>query len=152
MLLLARQCGINSAISKVPTIGECYVLLVKRFDRQKVNEEYLHSRMISALLLLQAENTHQSREKCSYVLLTEAGRRICAKPTHHATELFCRMCCKVFISITDDRLRNHAFITHDHNWQLSSAFDLTPTPLISREHRDLAIICGNQLRYPKFRS
>jgi serine/threonine-protein kinase HipA len=50
------------------------------------------------------------------------------------------------ISNTDDHPRNHAFIA-DENWRLSPAYDLTPNPMIALEHRDLAMICGNQGRF-----
>ena len=32
------------------------------------------------------------------------------------------------------------------DWRLSPAYDLTPTPLVSVERRDLAMICGDQGR------
>ena len=33
------------------------------------------------------------------------------------------------------------------DWKLSLAYDLTLTPLVSEERRDLAMICGNAGRY-----
>ncbi|TFH47637.1 MAG: type II toxin-antitoxin system HipA family toxin, partial [Lysobacterales bacterium] len=41
MLVLARACGIQSAESKVTSIGDRDVLLVKRFDREKTGKGYL---------------------------------------------------------------------------------------------------------------
>ncbi len=37
-------------------------------------------------------------------------------------------------------------IARDKPWHLSPAYDLTPTPHVSLERRDLALICGNQGR------
>jgi serine/threonine-protein kinase HipA len=35
----------------------------------------------------------------------------------------------------------------DQQWRLSPAYDLTPTPAVSLERRDLAMICGDRGRY-----
>ena len=59
-------------------------------------------RMISALTLLRTEDTYQSRDKWSYVLLAEEVRRVCAAPAQNAAELFRRMCFNALISNIDD--------------------------------------------------
>jgi serine/threonine-protein kinase HipA len=146
MLTLARACGLNTSESRVMTIGGRDVLLVKRFDREKVEEGYLRARMISALTLLRAEDTIQSRDKWSYVLLVEELRRVSAHPTEDATELFRRMCFNALISNVDDHPRNHAFIAKEREWRLSPAYDLTPAVPISLERRDLAMTCGDDGR------
>jgi len=143
MLLLARQCGLLTAESKLTTIGDRDALLVKRFDREKVDGGYTRARMISALTLLQTEDTHQSRDKWSYVLLVEELRRASAKPQDDANELFRRMVFNALISNNDDHPRNHALLAKDAKWRLSPAYDLTPAPLISLERRDLAMACGD---------
>jgi serine/threonine-protein kinase HipA len=152
MLVLGRECGLQTAESKVTSIGDRDVLLVKRFDRQKTNNSYRRARMLSALTLLRAEDTHQDRDKWSYVLLAEELRRISAQPKTDAPELFHRMCFNALISNTDDHPRNHAVIAMEQDWKLSPAYDLTPTPLISEESRDLALICGDLGRYANARN
>lgn len=147
MLLLARACGINAAESRVTEAGGRDVLLVKRFDRQRVQGGYRRARMVSALTLLRAEDTHSSRDKWSYVLLAEALRRACADPARNARELFRRMCFDALISNVDDHPRNHAVIARDKDWQLSPAYDLTPAVPISQERRDLAMACGDAGRF-----
>lgn len=147
MLVLARTCGIQSAESKVITVGDRDVLLVKRFDREKTNDGYLRSRMISGLTLLRTEDTHQHRERWSYVLMAEELRRICSNPKQDAAELFRRMCFNALISNIDDHPRNHAVIAKDKDWKLSPAYDLTPATPISLERRDLAMNCGDWGRY-----
>ena len=69
MLELGRACGLRTAESKLATIGDRDALLVKRFDREGTKNGYLRARMLSALTLLRAEDTHQDRSKWSYVLL-----------------------------------------------------------------------------------
>ncbi len=146
MLLLGRACGLVTAESKITTVGGRDVLLVKRFDREKTKAGYLRARMVSGLTLLQTEDSHPTRVKWSYVLLVEELRRVSAQPKRDATELFRRMCFNALISNTDDHPRNHAVIAKDRDWKLSPAYDLNPAPHISLEHRDLALICGDQGR------
>ncbi len=147
MLMLARECGIQSAESKVVTVGNRDVLLVKRFDREKSQRGYLRARMVSGLTLLRAEDTHRDREKWSYVLLVEELRRVSAEPKKDAPELFRRMCFNALISNIDDHPRNHALIAKNLDWKLSPAYDLTPSTPISLEKRDLAMICGDMGRH-----
>jgi serine/threonine-protein kinase HipA len=147
MLTLARACGITAAESKVVPVAGRDVLLVKRFDREKVEHGYLRARMVSALTLLRAEDTQRSRDKWSYVLLAEELRRACAAPKKEAAELFRRMCFNALVSNTDDHPRNHAVIAKEQDWKLSPAYDLTPTSPVSLERRDLALACGDWGRY-----
>lgn len=147
MLSLARACGLTVAESRAIEVAGRDVLLVKRFDREKTQAGYLRARMISALTLLRAEDTYQSRDKWSYVLLAEEVRRVCADPTQNAAELFRRMCFNALISNIDDHPRNHALIANETEWKLSPAYDLTPTAPVSMERRDLAMECGDAGRF-----
>ena len=61
MLELAKACGLMTSHSRVQTVGDRDVLLVKRFDREKTVGGYLRARMISGLTILSAEDTHQQR-------------------------------------------------------------------------------------------
>jgi serine/threonine-protein kinase HipA len=143
MLMLARACGMSTAESRVATVAGRDVLLVKRFDREKTQDGYLRTRMISALTLLRAEDTFRSRDKWSYVLLAEEVRRVCADPAQNAAELFRRMCFNALISNIDDHPRNHALIAKESEWKLSPAYDLTPAVPVSLDRRDLAMSCGD---------
>jgi serine/threonine-protein kinase HipA len=147
MLVLARNCGLQSSESKVVTVAGRDVLLVKRFDREKTKYGYLRSRMISGLTLLKAEETPHDRDRWSYVFLAEELRRVCAQPKRDARELFQRMCFNALISNTDDHPRNHAIIARESDWKLSPAYDLTPSTPVSIERRDLALTCGDMGRY-----
>jgi len=147
MLMLARECGLQVAESKVVTIGEHDTVLVKRFDREKTTAGYRRGRMLSALTLLRSDENYQDREKWSYVLLVEELRRISSQPRTDAPELFRRMCFNALISNTDDHPRNHAVIAMNTDWKLSPAYDLTPTTPVSTERRDLALDCGDWGRY-----
>ncbi|MGB5439375.1 MAG: HipA domain-containing protein [Gammaproteobacteria bacterium] len=147
MLMLARECGLQVAESKVVTIGEHDAVLVKRFDREKTTAGYRRGRMLSALTLLRSDENYQAREKWSYVLLVEELRRISSQPRTDAPELFRRMCFNALISNTDDHPRNHAVVAMNADWKLSPAYDLTPSMPVSAERRDLALDCGDWGRY-----
>ena len=147
MLILARACGLTTAESRVVEVAGRDVLLVKRFDREKTQAGYLRARMISALTLLRTEDTYQSRDKWSYVLLAEEVRRVCADPAQNAAELFRRMGFNALISNIDDHPRNHALIAKETEWKLSPAYDLTPAVSVSMERRDLALECGDAGRF-----
>jgi len=70
-----------------------------------------------------------------------------SEPKRDARELFRRMVFNALISNIDDHPRNHALIAPGHHWMLSPAYDLTPTPMVSQDRRDLAMECGDQGRF-----
>ena len=147
MLTLARACGLATAGSRVVDVAGRDVLLVKRFDREKTEAGYRRARMVSALTLLRAEDTYQSRDKWSYVQLAEELRRVCAEPSQSTAELFRRMCFNALISNVDDHPRNHAVLARAADWSLSPAYDLTPAVPVSLERRELAMECGDAGRF-----
>jgi serine/threonine-protein kinase HipA len=145
MLVLAKKCGISAAESRVVQVGGKDVLLVHRFDRFKTEKGYARPRMISGLALLQADENE--RERWSYISMAEEMRRIVAKPSKDAPELFQRICFNALISNLDDHPRNHALIAKERGWNLSPAYDLIPSPVIAQERRDLAMTCGDKGRF-----
>jgi len=147
MLELAKTCGVSVATSRVETIGGKDVLLVRRFDREKTDKGYRRARMISGLTLLRAEEAAEMRDRWSYVLLAEELRRVVEEPKRDAPELFRRMVFNALISNIDDHPRNHAVIAKDRDWKLSPAYDLTPSPVIAQDRRDLAMDAGDQGRF-----
>jgi serine/threonine-protein kinase HipA len=147
MLRLARECGIATAESRIETVGGGDVLLIKRFDREKTVAGYTRARMISGLTVLRADESATMRTRWSYVILAEELRRIAAAPRTDARELFRRMCFNALISNIDDHPRNHAVIAKENDWKLSPAFDLTPSPVVAQERRDLAMDCGDMGRF-----
>jgi serine/threonine-protein kinase HipA len=147
MLELAKTCGISVATSRIETIGGKDVLLVKRFDREKTGKGYTKSRMISGLTLLRADEAAEARDRWSYVLMSEELRRVVRESKKDAPELFRRMAFNALISNIDDHPRNHALIAKEREWQLSPAYDLTPSPQIAQDRRDLAMEIGDQGRF-----
>ena len=147
MLTLARACGITTAESKLVTVGDRDVLMVKRFDREKVKKGYTRARMASAITLLRTDDNALSRGRWSYVLLAEELRRAASDPKANAHELFRRMTFNALVSNIDDHPRNHAILAQDRDWKLSPAYDLTPATPVSADRRDLAMACGDYGRW-----
>lgn len=147
MLALARLCGIDAADGKVVAIGGRDVLMVRRFDRDKTDAGYRRHRMVSALTLLRSGDSPSDRQNWSYLQLADEIRRASARPEQDLRELFTRICFNAAVSNLDDHPRNHAIIAKDRSWRLSPAFDLTPTPMVAIDRRNLALDCGPAGRY-----
>lgn len=147
MLLLARECGIRAAESRIERAGNQDVLLVRRFDRERSGEEggWLRHRMASALTLLRSDDSPTGRERWSYLALADELRRVSAQPTEDLKELFARMCFNAAVSNLDDHPRNHAILARGRSWRLAPAYDLNPSPAYSME-RDLSMVCGPEGR------
>jgi serine/threonine-protein kinase HipA len=103
--------------------------------------------MISGLTVLRADEAPETRTRWSYVFLVEELRRIVAEPKKDAREVFRRICFNALISNLDDHPRNHALIARDEHWRLSPTYDLTPSPVVSQDRRDLAMEIGDQGRF-----
>jgi len=147
MLVLAQNCGLTTADSRIDTIGGRDVLLVRRFDRDWSERGYRRHRMISALTLLRSGDSPVEHHNWSYLILADEIRRASADPEGDLRELFGRICFNAAVSNIDDHPRNHALIAKGRQWRLSPAFDLTPTPVVAIERRDLAMECGLFGRY-----
>ena len=147
LLLLARECGIRTALSRMERAGDRDVLLVRRFDRERSGDGagWHRHRMASALTLLRTDDSPTGRERWSYLALADEVRRASARPRDDLRELFTRMCFNAAVSNSDDHPRNHAILARGRSWRLAPAYDLTPAPAHSLE-RDLSMICGPEGR------
>jgi len=144
LLLLARECGLSAASSRIESIGGRDAILVRRFDRNwsRNGNGFNRYRMVSALTLMQTDDSQAGRVRWSYLLLADEIRRVSASPREDLRELFGRICFNAAISNLDDHPRNHALLASDREWRLSPAYDLTPSPVVAIERRDLAMACG----------
>ena len=108
--------------------------------------------MISGLTVLRTDDAVSNRDRWSYILLAEEMRRFVREPKRDTRELFCRIVFNALISNLDDHPKNHALLAPDRAWQLSPAYDLTPAPQVGQDHRDLAMVCGDQGRFANARN
>ena len=148
MLELARACGIRSAVQRLVRVGGQDVLLVKRFDRElRPDGGTQRFRMVSAKTVLRAQEGVLQRAQWSYLRLADELQRWVGDPGADRRELFRRMVFNALISNLDDHPRNHALISPAKEWQLSPAYDLTPSPVRSTDRRDLALEIGRHGRW-----
>lgn len=143
---LARRCGLNVAQARLQAVGASDVLMVQRFDREHTNQGYLRFGLVSGLTVLDCGDSHLDRERWSYPLLADNLRRWSDKPEADCTELFRRMVFNAAVTNNDDHPRNHALLHRQKGWRLSPAYDLVPSPVVSRERRDLALSIGDHGR------
>jgi serine/threonine-protein kinase HipA len=121
-LKLARLAGIEVPDSRIETVFEKNVLIVRRFDRAGKNR----ISFLSAMSMLGAKDN----ETHSYLEIADAIRQYGAQPDADLKELWRRIVFTVLISNTDDHLRNHGFLyAGPRGWRLSPAFDLNPVPV-----------------------
>jgi serine/threonine-protein kinase HipA len=139
---LARRCGIDVCRSHLQSVGGRDVLMVERFDREHLQGGYLRFGLVSGLTMLDCDENYLDRERWSYLLLADQLRRWSEKPNEDRVELFRRMVFNAAVTNNDDHPRNHAARRTARGWRLTPAYDLVPAPLISLEHRDLAMTIG----------
>jgi serine/threonine-protein kinase HipA len=147
MLSLASRCGIRVPEARVERVGSESILLVKRFDRERLvgqdaHHGYLRHRMVSALTVLDADDAPTDRRNWSYVLLADELQRWSSRPREDRAELFRRMVLNALICNVDDHPRNHAVVAPGREWRLAPAYDLTPNSRQGTEQRRLAMECG----------
>ena len=141
-LQLARRCDIQVPECRLERVGKRDVLLVRRFDRNWAAGGYQRHRMVSALTLLQSDESPTDRERWSYLILADELRRASSHPAEDLRELFTRLCFNAAVSNTDDHPRNHALLARENNWRLSPAYDITPGAMRTETERLLAMACG----------
>ena len=121
-MTLAKICGIRIPELRLESIGKHKVLMVRRFDRERIGESWLRSGFLSSLSLMHWDEA--DRLTWSYGKIAETMRRFVSVKDLH--ELFQRMVFNILVRNTDDHPRNHGFIFDDKNIQLSPAYDIVP--------------------------
>ncbi len=121
---LAQACGIVVPDARLLQLGsKHHTFLTKRFDR---NYEGRRIHFTSAMTLLGYRDGASHDEGVSYLELVEIIQRFGASPVQDLVQLWKRILFNVFVSNTDDHLRNHGFLLTDRGWRLSPAYDMNP--------------------------
>ncbi len=141
-LELARACGLNVCTTRIEPIGGRDVLMLQRFDRQRIDGGYLRSALVSGLTMLGIDDDPIKREGWSYPLLADQLRRWSERPERECAELYRRVVFNAAVNNNDDHPRNHAAIRGGRGWHLSPAYDLVPVPSVSQDARFLAMEIG----------
>jgi len=121
---LARNAGLNVAISQIQKFSSrFYTFLTKRFDRTDTGERIHYA---SAMTMLGYKDGDSFNEGVSYLEIVDFLTNNGANIDSDLKELWSRIVFNIFISNTDDHLRNHGFILTDKGWTLSPAYDINP--------------------------
>ena len=121
---LAIDCGIDMSESKIEKVsGKFHTFFTKRFDRE--NDERIH--FASAMTMTGYTEDRLRFETASYLDIAEFITNYGANINENLRQLWRRIVFNIFISNTDDHLRNHGFILTEKGWILSPAFDLNPS-------------------------
>lgn len=130
-LRLAAACGIEAAQTELADVGGGRrALLVKRFDRGGAPDFSPTAHFISALSLLDLDETSLEG---SYAQIAGVLRQHGAAHARDREELFRRMLFNVLCGNRDDHLKNHALLHSGGGWRLSPAFDVIPqTGIVER--------------------
>ena len=127
-LNLASLCGLRAAVATLELgSSDSPIALIRRFDRiGSARIPY-----ISARTALEWE----SEEGGWYTDIADVIRQISQSPVQDLQELWKRIIFTIFVSNTDDHLKNHGFVySGKGRWKLSPAFDINPSP---KRHRIL---------------
>jgi len=121
---LARNAGLNVAFAKAQKFSsDHYTFLTKRFDRTAKGERIHYA---SAMTMLGYTDGADFHDGASYLEIVDFLTNNGANINNDLTELWRRIVFNIFVSNTDDHLRNHGFILTDKGWILSPAFDINP--------------------------
>lgn len=121
---LARNAGLNVAISKIQKFSsKSYTFLTKRFDRTHSGKRIHFASAMTMLGYVDGNNYHDG---ISYLEIVDFLTRFGGNVENDLAELWQRIVFSLFVSNTDDHLRNHGFILTEKGWILSPAFDINP--------------------------
>ena len=124
---LARRAGIETADTRLLTLGSRRCLLVKRFD---INVAGGRNHLISMQSLLNLDGYYNA----GYRDMAEAIKHVSTTPQKDLRMLYRQMAFNVMAGNTDDHLKNFCMLHDDRGWRLSPAFDLAPNIGFNTEH------------------
>ncbi|OAF07192.1 phosphatidylinositol kinase [Bradyrhizobium centrolobii] len=137
---LAAEAGLRVAPVSLQRVAGKDVLLIERFDREKVTGGWARKAMVSALTLLALDEL--MARYASYEQLATIIRHRFAEPREALRELFSRLVFNVLCGNTDDHARNHAAFWNGKDLALTSAYDICPQGRAGGEATQAMLILG----------
>ena len=141
---LAAIAGLDVAPVELVQAMNRDVLLVERFDRERIGAGWTRRAMVSALTLLGLDERMAAH--ASYEELADIVRARFTAPTETLRELFARMTFNVLVGNTDDHARNHAAFWDGAYLALTPAYDICPQSRVGREASQAMQIHGHERR------
>jgi serine/threonine-protein kinase HipA len=121
---LASLAGLNVSLVRMETALGKDVLLVERFDRERLKGGWGRKAFVSALTMFELDE--MMARHASYELLAEIIRLRFQNPKDDLRELFGRMTFNILCGNTDDHARNHAAFWDGKHLRLTPAYDVCP--------------------------
>ena len=138
---LANLAGLNVAEVSVTSASGKDVLLIERFDREKVDAGWNRKLMVSALTILSLDE--MMARYASYQDLAEIIRRRFNDPADTLRELYSRITFNILCGNTDDHARNHAAFWNGEMLSLTPAYDICPQGRAGQEASQAMLISGD---------
>lgn len=138
---LAALAGLRVAPVKLATAANKDVLLIERFDREKVPQGWTRKAMVSALTLFGLDD--MMARYASYEIFAEIIRHRFSDPKNTLKELFSRLVFNILCGNTDDHARNHAAFWDGKDLSLTPAYDICPQGRTGNEASQAMLIAGN---------
>ncbi len=138
---LADLVGLDVAPVKLEAAANKDVLLIERFDREKVKQGWTRKSMVSALTLFGLDD--MMVRYASYETLAEIIRYRFTDPKGTLKELFSRLVFNILCGNTDDHARNHAAFWNKKELTLTPAYDICPQNRAGNEASQAMLIHGN---------
>lgn len=138
---LADLVGLDVAPVKMETAANKDVLLIERFDREKIKQGWARKSMVSALTLFALDD--MIARYASYETLAEIIRYRFTDPKDTLKELFSRLVFNILCGNTDDHARNHAAFWNGKELTLTPAYDICPQNRAGNEASQAMLIHGS---------
>ena len=126
---LAVRCDLTLPAAKAEKFAnKHHTFLVKRFDRLSEDRRIHFS---SAMTLLQHKDGDNHESGASYLelvdfIISHGNPQFVDRDLE---ELWRRIAFSVFVSNSDDHLRNHGFLLSEGGWELAPAYDINPNEM-----------------------
>ena len=137
---LASLSGIEAAAVQLRHAAGKDVLLVERFDRQRLGQAWGRKAVVSALTLFELDE--MMARYASYEHLAEILRHRSERPVPTLRELFQRLVFNILCGNTDDHARNHATFWDGRRLALTPAYDVCPQARLGREASQAMLVHG----------
>jgi serine/threonine-protein kinase HipA len=119
---LAKLAGLNVAEVKMTKAANKDVILIKRFDREKQDDGWTRSCIVSALTIFGLDD--MTARYASYEDFAETIRHRFTEPKDTLKELFSRLAFNILCGNTDDHARNHSAFWNGKELTLTPAYDI----------------------------
>ncbi len=137
---LASMVGLHVAPVKLCQALGKDVLLIERFDRVAVKNGWTRRALVSALTMLELDETEA--RYASYEDFATLIRHRFTDPSQTLEELFGRIVFNILCGNTDDHARNHAAFWDGQTLSLTPAYDICPQGRTGGEATQAMLING----------